>query len=171
MVKSSTPTVVRNKMYQLLRVIINGSEQDVQKFIADFREEFKRMPAEDISFPRGMNGLKEYADPVTLYKKGSPIHVRGAILYNHYLKQLKLEKKYPAIQQGEKLKFTYLKQPNPLKDNVISFSGRLPAEFKLNDYIDYDTQFEKTFVDPMSTIINCVGWQAVKVNSLDAFFG
>ena len=171
MVKSSTPTVVRNKMYQLLRVIINGSEQDVQKFIADFREEFKRMPAEDISFPRGMNGLKEYADPVTLYKKGAPIHVRGAILYNHYLKQLNLEKKYPAIQQGEKLKFTYLKQPNPLKDNVISFSGRLPVEFKLNNYIDYDTQFEKTFVDPMSTIINCVGWQAVKVNSLDAFFG
>jgi hypothetical protein len=106
-----------------------------------------------------------------MYKKGTPIHVKGAIIYNHYLKQMKLENKYPLIQEGEKLKFTYLKQPNPFKDTVISYPGRLPPEFGLHDYVDYDTQFQKAYLDPIKIILDCMGWKHEKVNSLDSFFG
>lgn len=170
MVKSSTPTVVRDKMYKLIDLVVNTDEETVQQFIADFREEFKTLPVEDVSFPRGCNGLSEYSDSVTIYKKGTPIHVKGAILYNHYLKQYKLTNKYPSVKEGEKLKFTYLKTPNPIRDMVISFPTRLPKEFDLQEYIDYDMQFEKTFLDPIKLILNCIDWKTEKQSTLEDFF-
>jgi DNA polymerase elongation subunit (family B) len=132
MVKSSTPQSIRGKMSDTIKLMINGTESDVQDFIAKFREDFKSLPPEEISFPRGMNGLKDYSDKTTMYKKGTPIHVKGAIIYNHNLEKLGLTKKYPLIQEGEKIKFTYLRQPNPFKDNVISYPSRLPPEFELS---------------------------------------
>jgi DNA polymerase elongation subunit (family B) len=171
MVKSSTPSVIRDKMKETISIVVNGTEEDIHKFIADFRKQFKELPPEEVSFPRGCNGLKEYSDRVTMYKKGTPIQVRGAILYNHYLKQLDLDKQYPYIQEGEKLKFTYLKQPNIFKDNVISYPVRLPKEFGLHEYVDYDLQFDKAFLEPIKVILDCVGWTTEKVNSLDSFFG
>ncbi len=151
--------------------LMKGTETDVQEFILNFREQFKKLPPEDISFPRGLNGLTEYSDSVMMYKKGTPIHVRGAILYNHYLKQYDLVKKYPLIQEGEKLKFTYLKVPNHFKEDVISYPGRLPKEFNLDDYIDYETQFNKAFVEPVKVILDCLSWQVEKQNSIESFFG
>jgi DNA polymerase elongation subunit (family B) len=170
MIKSSTPSAVREKMRQSIGIMMNGSEEDIHKFIEDFKSEFRTLAVEDISFPRGLNGLKTYADSVMMYKKGTPIHVKGAIIYNHFLKQKGLDKKYPFIQEGEKLKFTYLKQPNPFKDSVISFPQRLPKEFDMQIYIDYDTQFEKAFIEPIKVILDCMGWSIEKNNSLESFF-
>jgi len=171
MVKSSTPSAIREKMRESIHIIMGGTEDDIHTFVAKFKEDFKKLMPEDISFPRGVNGLKEYSDTISMYKKGTPIHVKGAILYNHYLKQKGLTKLYPLIQEGEKLKFTYLKQPNPFKDMVISFSNRLPKEFGLNEFIDYDMQFNKAFVDPIRVILDCIGWTTEKTNSLESFFG
>ncbi len=171
MVKSSTPTVVRDKMYELVDLVVNTDEQTVQKFIADFKQEFMKLPVEDISFPRGLNGLKDYSDSKTIYKKGTPIHVKGAILYNHFLKEYNITNKYPLLQEGEKLKFTYLKTPNHFKDTVVSFPMRLPKEFDLQPFIDYETQFEKTFIDPIQIILTCIGWNTEKRSTLEDFFG
>ena len=166
MVKSSTPASVREKMRECLEIIMKKSESDMHSFIEEFRGEFKKLPVEEISFPRGVNGLSEYADKVALYKKGTPIHVKGALIYNHLLKDKGLEKKYPLIQDGEKIKFVYLKRPNPTKDSVISFSGRLPVEFELQNYVDYEMQFEKTFLDPIKIVLDCINWTTEKTNSL-----
>ena len=171
MVKSSTPMVVRDKMYELVELIVSTDEEIVQKFIADFKQEFLKLPPEDISFPRGLNGLNEYSDAKTIYKKGTPIHVKGAILYNHYLKEYNITNKYPLLKEGEKLKFTYLKVPNPFKDTVISFPTRLPKEFELQNYVDYETQFEKTFIDPVQIILTSIGWNTEKKSTLEDFFG
>ena len=171
MVKSSTPSAIREKMRLSIKLMINGTEDDIHTFIDEFRKAFKAMPPEEVSFPRGMNGLKEYSDAATLYKKGTPIHVKGAILYNAKLKALKLDKKYPLIQEGEKIKFSYLKQPNPMKDMVISYPNRLPPEFGLQEYIDYDLQFEKAFLEPIKVILDQIGWSTEKRNSLESFFG
>ncbi len=170
MVKSSTPAVIREKMKQTITLIVNATEQDVQDFIEKFKQEFKTLPPEDVAFPRGINGLKDYSDSATLYKKGTPIHVRGAILYNFMLKEKNLTKSYPLIQEGEKLKFTYLKTPNPLKEDVISFPVRLPKEMGLNEYVNYDLQFEKSFIEPIKVILNCIGWKTEKQSSLEDFF-
>jgi DNA polymerase elongation subunit (family B) len=170
MVKSSTPSFIRTKMKETINLMVTATEDDIHTFIANLREEFNKLPPEEISFPRGCNGLKNYADSVTLYKKGTPIHVRGAILYNHNLKQMGLDKKYPMIQEGEKLKFSYLKMPNPFKDDVISYPSRLPPEFGLQEYIDYDTQFEKTYLEPIKTILDCINWKHEKTSSLLDFF-
>ena len=171
MIKSSTPSAIREKMWDAVALMMTGTESDVQDFIKNFREEFKKLPPEDISFPRGLNGLRTYSDSVTMYKKGTPIHVRGAILYNHHLKEMKLEKKYPMIQEGEKLKFTYLKLPNHFKEDVISYPSRIPPEFGLDKYIDYDVQFDKAFLEPIKVILDCMGWKTEKSNSLEDFFG
>ena len=171
MIKSSTPSAIREKMKQVIKLMMTGTEDEVQEFIAGFREEFKRLPPEEISFPRGLNGLNTYSDSVTLYKKGTPIHVKGAILYNHNLKLMGLEKKYQNIQEGEKIKFTYLKMPNHFKDTVISFPSRIPKEFELDKYIDYDVQFDKAFLEPIRVILDCMKWKSEKSNSLEDFFG
>jgi hypothetical protein len=168
--KSSTPASVKTKMYELINLLISGTESQAQDFILNFRAEFKKLPTEDISFPRGVNGLKEYHDSSTVYKKGTPIHVKGALLYNNMLSVLNLDKKYPTIKEGEKLKFTYLKQPNPLKDAVISYPGRLPEEFGLHEFVDHETQFEKTFLIPMQLIFDSIGWRTEKTSSLESFF-
>jgi len=170
MIKSSTPAAIREKMRESIKIMMQGTEEDIHAFIADFKETFKQLPPEDISFPRGMNGLKEYSDSVSLYKKGTPIHVKGAILYNARLKALKLEKKYPLIQEGEKIKFTYLKMPNPIKDTVISYPSRLPQEFGLQEFIDYDVQFSKAFLEPIKVVLDCMGWSTEKINTLESFF-
>jgi DNA polymerase elongation subunit (family B) len=171
MIKSSTPSAIREKMWKSVKLMMTGTESDVQDFIAEFRKEFKTLPPEEISFPRGLNGLNNYSDSVTLYKKGTPIHVRGAIMYNHHLKLMGLEKKYPKIQEGEKIKFTYLKLPNHFKEDVVSFPSRIPKEFGLDEVIDYDVQFDKAFLEPIKVILNCMGWKTEKTNSLEDFFG
>jgi DNA polymerase elongation subunit (family B) len=166
MIKSSTPAPVREKMKQALQIIMKGTESDMHKFIDTFRTEFKKLNVEDISFPRGINGLKEYGNKTTIYSKGTPIHVRGALLYNKYLEEKGLSKKYPLIQEGEKIKFTYLKTPNIFKENVVSFPGRLPPEFGLQDCIDYNMQFDKTFLEPIKVILDCMDWTTERTNSL-----
>ena len=170
MIKSSTPAAVRSKMKESIQIMIGGTELDMHKFIAEFRTYFIGLPPEDISFPRGINGLSKYSDSNSLYKSGTPIHVKGAILYNHYLKEKKLTKKYPLIQEGEKIKFSYLIMPNPFKDTVISYPTRLPKEFDISKYIDYNTQFEKTFLEPIKVILDCMGWSTEKQTTLDDFF-
>jgi len=170
MIKSSTPAIVREKMKELIKLLMTKDEGTIQRFIEDFRESFKTLNAEDISFPRGVNGLSAYTDSATIYKKGTPIHVKGSLYYNLGLKDMGLEGKYPKIQEGEKIKFIYLKMPNPLKTPVISFPSRIPVEFGLEGYIDSTKQFEKTFLSPISVILDCIGWSVERVNTLDSFF-
>lgn len=170
MIKSSTPAVIREKMSEVIELILTKDENIVQDYISNLKDEFKQYDPEEISFPRSINGLKEYSDKNSLYRKGTPIHVKGALLYNYYLKELKLMNKYPLIQEGEKIKFSYLKQPNPFKETVISYPVRLPKEFELHEYIDKDMQFQKTFIDPVKIILDCIGWSHEKSNSLDSFF-
>jgi DNA polymerase elongation subunit (family B) len=170
MVKSSTPSSIRDKMKEVIKLMVTGTEDDVQEFIADFRKEFRTLPIEEISFPRSVNGLKTYTDKAQIYTKGTPIHVKGALLYNYLLNKHNLTNKYPKVQEGEKLKFTYLIQPNPINDTVISYPSRLPTEFGLDNYIDYELQFEKAFLDPIKIILDCMNWQVEKTSSLADFF-
>jgi hypothetical protein len=150
-IKSSTPQIVRDKFKDAFKIIVNGTEAETQKFILEFKNEFKNNSPEKVAFPRGVSNVTDWADRKTIYKKGTPIHVRGSLLYNNELKQRGLDKKIMPIQNGEKIKFCYLKMPNPIKENIIAFPDYLPAEFKLEKYVDYDTQFEKTFIETTKT--------------------
>jgi DNA polymerase elongation subunit (family B) len=169
-IKSSTPQVVRDKFLQVFKIIISGSEIDTRKFINDFKSEFKSLPPEAVSFPRGCSEVKKYSDRKTIFKKGTPIHVRGALLYNDQIKDKALDKKYTPIQNGEKVLFSYLKMPNPIRQNVISFPDYIPPEMNLARYIDYETQFSKTFLDPIEPILDAVGWSVEEKASLEDFF-
>jgi len=169
-VKSSTPGPCRQKIKDALKIIMNGTEEDVQKFIANFREEFRNMPVEDIAFPRGCNGVTKWSNPATLYSKGTPIHVRGAILYNYYVKKNNLTSKYPLIQDGEKVKYVYLKTPNKINENVISFFQQLPKEFALDNMVDHELQFDKSFLEPLKVILDTIGWKPEKINTLEFLF-
>lgn len=170
MVRSSTPSVIRKELRNSVKVILEGDEKVTQKYIADYKEKFNAYGINDISFPRGVSNLKQYTGS-PIYTKGVPIHVRGSLLYNHYLKKFKLGKKYQEIREGDKIKFVYLKVPNPIHENTIAFLTKLPHEFGLDEYVDYDMQFNKTFVYPLKTIIEPLGWNAEEIASLDEFFG
>ena len=170
-VKSSTPGACRDKIKECLKVIMNEGEEEAQIFIKNFRDSFDQLPVEDVSFPRGCNGINKWANPSSIYSKGTPIHVRGALLYNHYNKKNKLTHKYPLIQDGEKIKFVYLKTPNKFGENVISYLQTLPKEFGLDKQVDYDLQFSKSFLEPIKVIMDKIGWKPEKVANLEFLFG
>lgn len=169
-VKSSTPYVCREKLKESFNIIIDGSESEMQDFISNFREQFSTLTPEEVAFPRSISDIDSYRDSVSVYKKGTPIHVRGALVYNNMVKNLKLDKKYQEIKSGEKIKFCYLKVPNPARENVITFVNYLPSELDLNKYVDYNTQYEKTFVEPLKIILESIGWNVEKRASLEDFF-
>lgn len=170
LVRSSTPAVIRSVLKQGVKEVLYKGEADVQKFIADYKEAYNKLSITQISFPRGVNGLKTYAGS-PIYVKGTPIQTRAALLYNHHVKRLGLADRYPLITDGSKIKFVTLKMPNPFHENVIGYIDKLPPEFGLEKYVDYKTMFEKSFEAPMQSLINPLGWSTEHRSSLEDLFG
>ena len=169
-IKSSTPEVVRDKFKKAFNLIISGTEAETQRFIQDFRNEFRTLAPEQVAFPRRVSNITDWHDHKTIYKKSCPIHVRGSLLFNKHLKYNKLQQQYELITNGSRIKFCYLKLPNPIKENVIAFQDALPKELKLHNYVDYDLQFNKTFIEPLNLILHSIGWSAEEQTTLEDFF-
>ena len=148
----------------------DSQTQDVINYIDDCRKRFKTLPPEEIAFPRTASNVRKYKASSTIYAKGTPIHVRGSLLYNHYIQKKNLTNKYSLISNGEKVKFIYLKKPNVIQENVVSFIQDFPHELGLDKYVDYDLQFEKSFVEPLKTILDSIGWNVEKTVNLELFF-
>jgi DNA polymerase elongation subunit (family B) len=169
-VKSSTPAPCRQMIKDALKLMMNGEEDDVINFIEKCRATFNQLPPEQVAFPRTASDIRKYQSSNSIYIKGTPIHVRGALLFNHHIKENKLTKKYSLINNGEKIKFLYLKKPNTIHENVISFIQDFPRELNLDKYVDYELQFDKSFVEPLKTILQSFGWRVEKTSSLESFF-
>ena len=169
-VRSSTPQSCRDKILESMKIILNGDEDELIDYIEEFKKNFKDLPAEEISFPRTVSGLTKYFDPVLGYVKGTPIQVKGSLIYNRILNDKQLSRNYESIKEGEKIKYAYLKEPNPAMDKVIAFVNTLPEEFGLDKYIDYDLQFEKSYIDPIKTVTDVIGWNHERVTTLEIFF-
>ena len=169
-VKSSTPAPCRKMIKDGLKLMMNGTEEDVINFIDKCREEFKKMPPEEIAFPRTASDVRKYYSSSSIYAHKTPIHIRGALLFNHYIKEKKLTNKYSLINNGEKVKYIFLKKPNIIQENVISFIQDFPKELGLDKYIDYELQFEKSFIDPLKSILDSIGWNVEKTVNLELFF-
>ena len=169
-VKSSTPAPCRKMIKDALKIMMTGSEDDVINFIDKCREQFRSLRPEDIAFPRTASDVQKYHSSSEIYSKGTPIHVRGALLFNHHVKQKKLTNKYSLIGNGEKIKFVYLKKPNTIQENIISFIQDFPKELGLDKYVDHDLQFEKAFLEPLKSILDAIGWNVEKTANLDSFF-
>ena len=172
--KSSTPAACRTKLEEAIEIIMNGDEQQMIDFIVKFREEFKTLPESEIAFPRGVNGLTKYKNTdrsiKRVYADKTPIHVRGSLIYNDLITKMKLNKVYPLIKEGEKIKFIYLREPNMIHSDIISFIDGIPKEFDIHKYIDYNTQYDKSFVEPLKIILDSIGWKTEHVNTLASFF-
>jgi len=169
-IKSSTPAPCRKMIKDGLKLMMSGTEEDVIAFIDKCRTEFKSLPPEQIAFPRTASDVRKYAASSTIYAHKTPIHIRGALLFNHYVKEKKLTNKYSLISNGEKVKYIFLKKPNIIQENVISFIQDFPKELGLDKYIDYELQFEKSFVDPLKSILDAIGWNVEKTVNLELFF-
>ena len=149
---------------------MTGTEEQLIDFIATERAKFDALPPESISFPRTANNISKFRYPSTIYVKGTPLHVRGAIMFNHMVREQKITNKYNLINDGEKIKYCYVKVPNRTGENVISFINQLPKEFGLNDFIDYDIMWQKAFIDPLKVILDTIGWQTEQQATLFDFF-
>ena len=169
-VKSSTPAPCRKMLKDVFKILMTGTEDEVQNFIEQCRSDFRKLPPEQISFPRSVSDVDKYKSTSNIYAKGTPIHSRGALLFNHYIKEAKLTNKYSLIQNGEKIKFCYLKKPNPTHENVISFIQDFPRELGFDKYVDYELQFSKAFLEPLKIILDAIGWSVEKTVNLDSFF-
>ena len=169
-IKSSTPAPCRKMIKDGLKLMMRGTEEDVIGFIDQCREDFKKLPPEEIAFPRTASDVRKYYSSSSIYAPKTPIHIRGALLFNHYVKENKLTNKYSLINNGEKIKFIFLKKPNTIQENVISFIQDFPKELSLDKYIDYELQFEKSFVDPLKSILDTIGWKMEKTVNLESFF-
>ena len=169
-IKSSTPAPCRKMIKDALKLMMSGTEDDVINFIDNCKRQFKKYSPADIAFPKSISNVAKYKSHSSIYVKGTPIHVRGALLFNHYVNKNKLTNKYSLIQNGEKIKYCYLKTPNIIHENVISFIQEFPKEFGITKYVDYDLQFEKSFIEPLRSILNCIGWNVERTNTLESLF-
>lgn len=169
-VRSSTPAPVRKMLKDAVTIVLNGSEVELQGKIDEWKSHFLSLPPEEIAFPRGVQRLDQYSDPSTIFKKGCPIHVRAALLFNHMIHKESLDNIYPLIQDGDKIKFMYMKVPNILRENVFGFIDKYPRELKLDKYIDYETMWEKAFLAPLDSIIGTIGWKHEEVPNLLSLF-
>jgi DNA polymerase elongation subunit (family B) len=168
--RSSTPKICRDTLKESIKIVLTKDEDTLVTYVAAFKEQFFKSTADEIAFPRSVNGMMDYADSQTIFKKGTPIAVKGALIHNHVVRREGLEKKYPIIGDGQKVKFIYLTVPNPAGDKVLSFGNKFPKELKLESYVDYDEQFTVAFLRPLEHILAPVGWKYEKVNTLDEFF-
>lgn len=169
-VKSSTPAPCRKMIKDGLKIMMSGTEDEVIKFINECRQEFRTFSPEQIAFPRTASDIRKYSSRDEIYSKGTPIHIRGSLLFNHHIKEKKLTHKYSLINNGEKVKYIFLKKPNIIQENVISFISDFPKELGLDKYIDYELQFEKSFLDPLKSILDSIGWKTEHTANLDSFF-
>jgi DNA polymerase elongation subunit (family B) len=169
-VKSSTPAPCRQMIKNGLKLMMSGTEEQVIAFINKCRSEFRKLPPEQIAFPRTASDVRKYHSHSDIYIKGTPIHIRGALLFNHYIKEKNLTNKYSLIGNGEKIKFIYLKKPNIIQENIVSFIQDFPKELGLDKYIDYELQFEKSFLEPLKSILDAIGWKIEKTVNLESFF-
>jgi DNA polymerase elongation subunit (family B) len=169
-IKSSTPAPCRQMIKDGLKIMMSGTEDEVIKFINECRQEFRTFSPEQIAFPRTASDIRKYSSRDGIYSKGTPIHVRGSLLFNHHIKEKKLTNKYSLINNGEKVKYIFLKKPNIIQENVISFISEFPKELGLDKYIDYELQFEKSFLDPLKSILDSIGWKTEHTTNLDSFF-
>ena len=170
-VRSSTPEPIREALRKAVKLVLTSDENTLQSYIMGFETEFRKMKAEDISFPRGVNGVEKYTDRNNIYKQATPMHVRGALLYNFYINKNDLRKKYELIKEGDKIKFVYLKEPNTIGENCIAFNTVIPPELDLLKFIDYEKMFDKSFLEPMNTILTGIGWSAKPQATLEGLFG
>jgi DNA polymerase elongation subunit (family B) len=171
--RSSTPEIVRNALEKSLTILLNGTEEEIQKFVKEFKEVFMNSSIEEIAFPRGVSDIDKWVDLSgrEKWKTGAPIHVKASIVYNDKLRTSGLHKRYPLIKNGDKIKFVYLKTPNPVRNNAIAFTDFLPPEFQLDSYVDRELQFEKTFLEPLRSFTEIMGWHTEKINTITGFFG
>jgi DNA polymerase elongation subunit (family B) len=169
-VMPSTPQIVREAMKETFKILMNGKEEQLHEYIDKFRKEFVGKPFSQIGMPRGVNNLEKYRSSATVYKDACPIHVRASLVYNKLIDDFKLHSEYEQIYSGDKIKFGYLKMPNPARENVIAVLNDLPREIGLDRFIDYEKQFEKTYLHPLNDIISVVGWSTEKKATLDEWF-
>ena len=171
-IKSSTPAVCRDEMKRMFKIVMTGDKAQTQAAIAEFRSRFSQMSPIEVAFPRGVGRMNDYEVKSTIYRKGTPMHIRAALLYNHHLKAQGLDNRYSLLKSGNKIRYVQLRIPNPIQENVIAFpvSGDLPSELGLHKYVDYDTQFEKSFIEPLQMILDAIGWRAEDSGNLESFF-
>ena len=162
---------LRSALKDAVKIVLTRDEKALREFVVNMESTWHKLSYSEIAFPRSVNGVSQYRDKTTIYKKGTPIHVRGALIYNHLVEQKGLEKSYQKIQEGDKIKFLYLREPNPLGTNVITFNNGIPKEFGIEQYVDYEMMFEKAFLDPLNTLVQTVGWELKEKASLKGLFG
>jgi len=169
-VRSSTPAPVRDSLREAVRICLTQDEKALHDYVEKTKKDFLAMTPEEIAFPRGCNNMSKYRDVGNIYSKGCPIHVRGGLLYNHYLKEFNISEKYEKIQEGDKIKFIFLKEPNTIRENILGFNSKIPKEFGIHSYIDYEMMFQKAFLEPLDTIVKTLGWHTEKQSTLEDLF-
>jgi len=149
--KSDLCTYSRKKIKELADLMFEGDQPDKLKMLTFIRKcynEFKKQPIEDISTPKGVSNYDKYEipliQPMTFITK-TPMANRSSIIYNFIIESKKLP--YVKISNGTKIKYIYVKDRNVYSTQVIGFVGNYPKEFRDMFQIDYETQFQKQFLN------------------------
>lgn len=171
-VRSSVPQICRDAYKEAVKLTLSSDEVTIQEFVVEFENKFRSGDLQNIAFPRGVNNIEKWVDDTSgLPISGCPIHVRASLVFNKFLSDKGIVDIEP-IRSGDKIKYVYLKKGNPLNSHVVGFINFVPTELEtiIMKYIDYDTQFDKTFLTPIRNFVSVVGWNPVYENTLEQFF-
>jgi DNA polymerase elongation subunit (family B) len=169
-IRSSTPETCRKALKEAIFIIMNKDQNALVDYVEEYRNKFSTLKFHEVAMASTCNGLNEYGSNITVYKKGTPMHVRAALTYNKLLKDLGLNDTIEQIYEGNKIKFSLMRVPNPTREDVLACPAELAEELGMSKYIDYDAQFNKVFVEPLKGILDPIGWSIEKQMSLNSFF-
>ena len=178
LIKSSTPKFSIEHMSEALPILFDGTQKDLREWFEKCKTEFKNAPISDIVANMTVNCV----DYDLRKNLAIPINSRASLIYNEFIKKHNLEGSFNLIHAGDKIKYIYLKTPNTLGETIVNSTGRSIKKTYPNviafidynfiqyikDYIDYDTQFEKTLIKPLEFMANAINF-TVKEKAMDLF--
>ncbi len=165
--QASTPKYVREELNRLFLYLtdkgMNLSRQELTEELATIKSRFLLLPMDSVCKINRLGQFdKQRIDDVNKveYISGTDAEVKGALLYNYLLnRNPEHKKKYSLIQQGNRVKWYYLKRPYGEVETFAFHPDAFPDEFAPE--ISINTQFEKLVLAPINNVVEALGLKLI----------
>jgi DNA polymerase I len=178
-VRTDTPSFCRDKLKKSINKFFETHCEDKSKiieYIKEVKDEFIKSPIKEIAIPKGVSDYNKYANNVQeyisnglRYPDSCPIHVRASMNYNYLIEKMHLP--FKPITNGTKIKYIHIASNNEIHQDIIAFINEWPKEFDKIFNVDYDRQFNRTFIAVLQRLFDVLNWGEIQLetNTLNQF--
>ena len=179
-VRSNFAVAMKDLLSKVLEdILANVPKEKIDERISIFKRNMNSLHFDVMANPIGVKGIGKYEVKVedsafSVYKKGTPVHVKSAINYNSLLDYWYEGRKYEKITNGSKIKWVYLKN-NEFGFDTIGYKGyEDPPQILdlIKTHIDHERMFQQAMSKKIGMFYKAMKWEKVVDNrkSIERFF-